>query len=68
MLDRSIVDMIVARDGSSEQAARESALDTLRLALDCGWANARIERDDDLDSLRDTPEFQEILAEVRSRL
>jgi len=45
-----------------------AAIETLRLALDTGWANARIENDGDLDTLRDTPEFQEILAEVRSRL
>jgi len=45
-----------------------AALDTLRLALDTGWANSRIEEDDDLDTLRDTPEFEEILREVRARL
>jgi serine/threonine protein kinase/tetratricopeptide (TPR) repeat protein len=45
-----------------------TALETLHLALDTGWANSRIEKDDDLDTLRDNPEFQEILDEVRSRL
>jgi len=44
-----------------------AALDTLRLALDTGWANDRIEKDDDFDTLRGTPQFEAILEEVRSR-
>ena len=54
---------LLALDGNST-----GALETLRLALDTGWANARIEKDDDLDTLRELPEFQEIIEEVRSRL
>ncbi len=54
---------LLALDGNST-----GALETLRLALDTGWANARIEKDDDLDTLRELREFQEIIEEVRSRL
>jgi len=44
------------------------ALSTLRRALGCGWANARIFDDDDLDSLRGDPAFEAIVDEVRGRL
>ena len=47
-----------ARDGN-----RRQALDSLRRAVASGFANkARLMDDADLDSIRETPEFQEILA------
>jgi non-specific serine/threonine protein kinase/serine/threonine-protein kinase len=46
----------------------DAALVALRRALEVGWANGRIFEDDDLDSLKGDPEFEAILAEVRSRL
>ena len=45
-----------------------AAISTLRRTVDCGWANARIFEDDDLDSLRGTPTFEAIVEEVRLRL
>jgi len=48
---------------------RDEALRLLRLALDCdGWAWAGLPDDEDLDSLRGDPEFEEMLDEVRRRL
>ncbi|MCP4204984.1 MAG: serine/threonine protein kinase [bacterium] len=47
---------------------RPAALDSLRRAVDTGWANPRLFEDGDLDSLRDDPEFAAIADEVRSRL
>ena len=47
-----------ARDGN-----RRQALDSLRRAVASGFANkARLMNDADLDSIRETPEFREILA------
>jgi tetratricopeptide (TPR) repeat protein len=51
-----------ALDGKPEQA-----LDLLRSALDRGFDNDFIFEDPDMESLRGTPEFEEILAEVRRR-
>jgi serine/threonine protein kinase/tetratricopeptide (TPR) repeat protein len=44
------------------------AIATLDRALEVGWANHRIFEDDDFDTLKGRPEFEAILAEVRSRL
>ncbi len=46
----------------------DGAIATLHQALDVGWANHRIFEDDDFDSLKGNPEFEAILAEVRSSL
>jgi non-specific serine/threonine protein kinase/serine/threonine-protein kinase len=46
----------------------DTAVATLRQALEVGWLNHRIFEDDDFDSLKGDPEFEAILAEVRSRL
>jgi len=54
---------ILALDGRSA-----AALAKLERVLDCGWANARIFEDDDLDTLRGNPEFEAILDEVRERI
>jgi len=47
---------------------REGAIATLRQAMGVGWANHRIFKDDDLDSLKGDPEFEAVLEEVRARL
>ena len=54
---------VAAREGEAEQA-----LDLLRRALDCGFDRDVIFDDADLAGLRGTPEFEEIVAEVRRRL
>jgi hypothetical protein len=42
------------------------ALDSLRQAVENGFSDkALILRDNDLDAIRDRPEFQEILANIR---
>jgi non-specific serine/threonine protein kinase/serine/threonine-protein kinase len=50
------------------QGQREQALDHLREALDCGYDRESILEDPDFASLRGTPEFEGIVAEVRRRL
>ena len=47
---------------------RRAAIGLLTQALATEWVDAIIFRDPDLDSLRDDPEFQSILAQVRARL
>jgi len=54
---------IAAREGQPEQA-----LDLLQEALDCGYDRDTILEDPDFASLRGTPEFEVILAEVQRRL
>jgi non-specific serine/threonine protein kinase/serine/threonine-protein kinase len=54
---------IAAREGKPEQA-----LELLREALDCGYDRDAILEDPDFASLRGTPEFEEIVAEVQRRL
>lgn len=47
---------------------KTAALASLGRAVELGFADVLIERDSDLDSLRDAPEFGRILAEVEERV
>jgi serine/threonine protein kinase/tetratricopeptide (TPR) repeat protein len=47
---------------------REAALESLREAVDLGWANVLIFTDGDLESLRADPGFEELVEVVRGRL
>ena len=51
------------------QGKTEAALVSLRLAINQGWRNAwwfDVEHDAGLDSIRDEPEFQTMLKEIRA--
>ncbi|MFM9194466.1 MAG: TPR end-of-group domain-containing protein [Planctomycetia bacterium] len=52
----------------SRRAATDAALDSLAAAVDAGWSDAeQMTRDPDLESLRESPRFQELCRDARAR-